>query len=66
MFALPVVLDGEVSNSFLFYRDANAPYMITLALFGIFFAVVFFIRYRRMSDEMTEENKTGETIESET
>lgn len=33
MFAEPVVLSGEVINSYPFYRDANAPYILTLALY---------------------------------
>src|SRR5690625_2274068 len=33
MFASPVELEGEVINSFPFYRDSNAPYIFTLALY---------------------------------
>src|SRR5699024_8508046 len=47
MFAEPVVLDGEVINSFPFYRDANAPYIITLALFVGVLAMSFVIPYRK-------------------
>src|SRR5699024_7999158 len=43
MFAQPVVLDGEVINSFPFYRDANAPYIITLALFVGVLAMSFVV-----------------------
>src|SRR5690625_7977137 len=32
MFASPVVLGGEVSNMFQFYRDGNAPYIIIIEL----------------------------------
>src|SRR5699024_11864428 len=46
MFAQPVVLDGEVINSFPFYRDANAPYIITLALFVGVLAMSFVVTYR--------------------
>src|SRR5699024_5164766 len=46
MFAEPVVLDGEVINSFPFYRDANAPYIITLALFVGILAMSFVVPYR--------------------
>lgn len=47
MFAEPVVLDGEVINSFPFYRDANAPYIITLALFVGVLAMSFAVPYRQ-------------------
>lgn len=47
MFAEPVVLDGEVINSFPFYRDANAPYIITLALFVGILAMSFVVPYRK-------------------
>lgn len=47
MFAEPVVLDGEVINSFPFYRDANAPYVITLALFVGVLAMSFVVSYRK-------------------
>lgn len=47
MFASPVVLDGEVVNSFEFYRDANAPYIMTLALFVGVFALSFVVPFRK-------------------
>src|SRR5699024_12513328 len=47
MFASPVVLDGEVINSFQFYRDANAPYIITLALFVGVLAMSFVVPFRK-------------------
>src|SRR5699024_10650028 len=47
MFASPVVLDGEVINSFEFYRDANAPYIITLALVVGVLAMSFVVPFRK-------------------
>src|SRR5699024_3821912 len=47
MFAAPVVLSGEIINSFPFYRDANAPYIITLALFVGVMAMSFVVSYRK-------------------
>src|SRR5699024_12299025 len=47
MFAQPVLLDGVVINSFPFYRDANAPYIITLALFVGVLAMSFVVPYRK-------------------
>lgn len=47
MFAAPVVLDGEVINSFPFYRDSNAPYILTLALFVGVLAMSFVVPYRK-------------------
>lgn len=47
MFASPVVLDGEVINSFPFYRNANAPYILTLALFVGVMAMSFVVPYRK-------------------
>lgn len=46
MFADPVVLDGEVINSFPFYRDSNAPYILTLALFVGILTMSFVVPYR--------------------
>src|SRR5699024_3101319 len=47
MFASPVVVDGEVINSFQFYRDANAPYIITLVLFVGVLAMSFVVPFRK-------------------
>lgn len=47
MFAAPVQLDGEIINSFPFYRDANAPYIITLALFVGVLAMSFVVSFRK-------------------
>lgn len=47
MFASPVVLDGETVNTFEYYRDANAPYIMTLALFVGVFALSFVIPFRQ-------------------
>lgn len=47
MFSSPVVLDGEVIHSFPFYRDANAPYILTLALFVGIFAMSFVVSFRK-------------------
>ncbi|MBM7714176.1 putative membrane protein [Bacillus thermophilus] len=47
MFAEPVVLDGEVINSFPFYRDANAPYILTLALYVGVLVMSFAVQYRK-------------------
>ncbi|SHH37559.1 YhgE/Pip domain-containing protein [Virgibacillus chiguensis] len=46
MFAEPVVLDGEVMNSFPFYRDSNAPYILTLALYVGILIMSFAVKYR--------------------
>lgn len=47
MFASPVVLDGETVNTFEYYRDANAPYIMTLALFVGVFALSFVVPFRQ-------------------
>ncbi len=47
MFAEPVALDGEVINSFPFYRDANAPYILTLALYVGVLVMSFVVQYRK-------------------
>lgn len=47
MFAEPVMLDGEVINSFPFYRDANAPYILTLALYVGVLVMSFAVQYRK-------------------
>lgn len=47
MFASPVVLDGETVNTFEYYRDANAPYIMTLALFVGIFALSFVVPFRQ-------------------
>ncbi|NBJ69590.1 MULTISPECIES: YhgE/Pip domain-containing protein [Clostridia] len=47
MFAEPVALAGKVINSFSFYRDANAPYILTLALYAGVFALSFAVQYRK-------------------
>lgn len=47
MFANPVLLKGESINSFQYYRDANAPYILTLALFVGVLALSFVVSYRR-------------------
>lgn len=47
MFASPVVLNGEAINKFQYYRDANAPYIITLALFVGVFALSFVVPFRK-------------------
>lgn len=33
MFAMPVQVDGEIINSFPYYRDSDAPFILSLALF---------------------------------
>lgn len=47
MFAEPVVLSGEVINSFPFYRDSNAPYILTLALYVGILVMSFVVAYER-------------------
>lgn len=47
MFASPVVLNGEVINTFEYYRDANAPYIMTLALFVGVFALSFVLPFSK-------------------
>ncbi|MFU0789784.1 MAG: YhgE/Pip domain-containing protein [Virgibacillus proomii] len=47
MFAEPVVLDNEVINSFPFYRDSNAPYILTLALYVGVLVMSFAVQYRK-------------------
>src|SRR5699024_451668 len=47
MFASPVMSDNNVVNSFPFYRDANAPYVLTLALFVGILAMSFIVSYTR-------------------
>lgn len=47
MFAAPVELAGEVINSFPFYRDSSAPYVLTLALFVGILAMSFIVPFER-------------------
>lgn len=47
MFASPVQIDGEIINQFSFYRDANAPYTMTLALFAGVLALSFVIPFQK-------------------
>lgn len=47
MFAEPVVLSGEVINSFPFYRDSNAPYILTLALYVGILIMSFVVQYEK-------------------
>lgn len=47
MFASPVQVDGEIINKFSFYRDANAPYTMTLALFVGVLALSFVIPFQK-------------------
>lgn len=47
MFAAPVNLNGEVINSFQFYRDSNAPYILTLALFVGIIAMSFIVPFKK-------------------
>lgn len=47
MFADPVLLEGASINPFPYYRDANAPYILTLALFVGVLALSFVVSYRK-------------------
>lgn len=47
MFAAPVELNGEIINSFPFYRDSSAPYVMTLALFAGILAMSFVLHFHR-------------------
>ncbi|WP_332645556.1 YhgE/Pip domain-containing protein [Lysinibacillus sp. 54212] len=47
MFASPVQLKGEKVNSYSFYRDSTAPYVLSLALFVGMLILSFFVDFKK-------------------
>lgn len=47
MFASPVQLKGEKVNSYSYYRDSTAPYVISLALFVGMLILSFFVDFKK-------------------
>lgn len=47
MFASPVKLNGEKVNSYSYYRDSTAPYVLSLALFVGMLILSFFIAFKK-------------------
>lgn len=47
MFATPVVLSGEKVNSYEYYRDSTAPYILSLALFVGMLVLSFFVDFKK-------------------
>ncbi|WP_449539248.1 YhgE/Pip family protein [Ferdinandcohnia sp. Marseille-Q9671] len=50
MFSSPVKTVGEKVNSYQYYRDSTAPYIISLALFVGMLIMSFFVDFKRPAD----------------
>lgn len=47
MFSSPVTLTGEKVNSYTYYRDSTAPYILSLALFVGMLVLSFFVDFKK-------------------